>query len=438
MTMNEKYAKVYADMDQIFTKRMQEERYPAMGYTSNLDLLCDFKVDTLNKLLEQYVPDEKLEEMKVPAKISTMEDLLHAVVYYCINGIGGEVDVENTKVIAESFDWQNGMGGTAVQAAMALSTVGCPSIVHLTDDSKEVCEILDSPYIYIISEDGKMIHTGEHTKQTADQEIHYIVQFKKGDVVKLNDQEIMIPTSNRLMLTKITVNEYVPMYQPFFKYIEEHSEKISSNVLSSFNCLQDKDLLKERLDFVKQHVDKYKAANPKGIVFFEDAHYHSREIRDLCLEIMYPSCDIVCMNEEELAYTLKSVDYDVDIEDILSCVEGARFIREKYGIQKGVIIHTATYAMYVGDPLEADIEQGLICGNLLATGKAVNGWYATKEQIKELLDLDLSARGMEALETVKNSKYANCVTLVPSKYLDKPKYTIGLGDSFVSGVQTCF
>ena len=116
MTMNEKYAKVYADMDQIFTKRMQEERYPAMGYTSNLDLLCDFKVDTLNKLLEQYVPDEKLEEMKVPAKISTMEDLLHAVVYYCINGIGGEVDVENTKVIAESFDWQNGMGGTAVQA----------------------------------------------------------------------------------------------------------------------------------------------------------------------------------------------------------------------------------------------------------------------------------------------------------------------------------
>lgn len=150
----------------------------------------------------------------------------------------------------------------------------------------------------------------------------------------------MIPTSNRLMLTKITVNEYVPMYQPFFKYIEEHSEKISSNVLSSFNCLQDKDLLKERLDFVKQHVDKYKAANPKGIVFFEDAHYHSREIRDLCLEIMYPSCDIVCMNEEELAYTLKSVDYDVDIEDIISCVEGARFIREKYGIQKGVIIHT--------------------------------------------------------------------------------------------------
>ena len=153
---------------------------------------------------------------------------------------------------------------------------------------------------------------------------------------------------------------------------------------------------------------------------------------------MYPSCDIVCMNEEELAYTLKSVDYDVDIEDIISCVEGARFIREKYGIQKGVIIHTATYAMYVGDPLEADIEQGLICGNLLATGKAVNGWYATKEQIKELLDLDLSARGMEALETVKNSNYANCVTLVPSKYIDKPKYTIGLGDSFVSGVQTCF
>lgn len=50
---------------------------------------------------------------------------------------------------------------------------------------------------------------------------------------------------------------------------------------------------------------------------------------------MYSCVDIVSLNEEELKYTLKEMyDFDVDIEDIISCVEGARFIRGKFGIQK--------------------------------------------------------------------------------------------------------
>lgn len=108
------------------------------------------------------------------------------------------------------------------------------------------------------------------------------------------------------------------------------------------------------------------------------------------------------------------------IEDIISCVEGAIFIRNKFGVKKGIVVHTANYAMYVGDKLEADIEKGLICGNLLATGKAANGWYASREQVGELLKLDLSPRGVADMEKIRESKYADSVVLVPSKYIDKP------------------
>lgn len=210
-------------------------------------------------------------------------------------------------------------------------------------------------------------------------------------------------------------------------------------MLSSFNALSDPALLKERLEYVKEHVHKYKKGNPSGIVFFEDAHYHSTQVRNTCLETIYSECDIVSLNEEELAYTLKSFGFDVVIEDIISCVEGAIFIRNKFGVKKGIVVHTANYAMYVGDKLEADIEKGLICGNLLATGKAANGLVRQPpEQVGELLKLDLSPRGVADMEKIRESKYADSVVLVPSKYIDKPRYTIGLGDSFVSGVQTCF
>ena len=173
-------------------------------------------------------------------------------------------------------------------------------------------------------------------------------------------------------------------------------------------------------------------------MFFEDAHYHDREVKELCLEMLYPYVDIVSMNEEELEYTLKMYDLPIDTEDIFSCVGGAEYIREKFGIQKGVIVHTKDYSMYVGEEIEADIEKGLILGNMLATAKAISGWYGTKEQIGEILKLPLSERGMKFKKSIGEKGLMGRVVLVPSRYIDKPKYTIGLGDSFVAGVQICF
>lgn len=438
MDLRQKYCDAYEALDSVIQDRIKEERYPAMGYTSNLDLLCDFEVERLNQLLAEYMPEAALSEMRAAAKIQTMQELLETMVFYCSNGIGGEVDVENTKLLEESFRFHYGMGGTAVQAAMALNGIECPSIVHLTDDSKEVCDILNTPYVHTVSQNGVLVHTGEII-QTQEQEPHFIVQFKKGDTIRLGKQEIVIPCSNRLILTKITVNEFVPFSKPYFEWIERNAGKVSSNVLSSFNALLDPGLLEERLTYVKQHIERYRKGNPEGIVFFEDAHYHDMEVKKLCLETIYSSVDIVSLNEEELDYTLNDMyRFEVDIDNIISCVAGAVFIRSMLGIRKGVIIHTKDYSMYVGDPLKADIEKGLIYGNLLATAKANNGWYGTKEQIKEVLKFDCSAKGMEHYHAIAKSPYADKVVLVPSKYIDTPKYTIGLGDSFMGGVQLCF
>ncbi len=437
MGIQEKYLLAYEEFDPMIQSHVVQKRFPAMGYTSNLDILCDFQVETLNKLLENYLPLAKVSDMEIADKIVSMETLLKTIIFFCINGIGGEVDIENTDILEDSFRWEYGVGGTAVQAAMALAAIGCPSIVHLTDNSKEVCDILNSPYIYTVSKTGELIHIDEIVPG-AEKEIHFIIQFKKGDIIRLGNKEIEIPASNRLILTKITVNQYVPLSESYFEYIEENALNISSNVLSSFNTILDKELLMERLNYVKQHMEKYKCSNPSGILFFEDAHYHNFEIRKLCLENIYSYVDIVSLNEEELKYTLEMYDFPIDIENIISSVEGAKFIRNKFGVKEGVIVHTKNYSMYVGNELKADIERGLIYGNLLATAKAANGWYGDKRKIKELLKLPVSFKGIEAKKRISSTKYSDEVFIVPTKYIDKPKYTIGLGDSFVAGVQMCF
>lgn len=437
MKIEDKYKNAKNYIDGISGNQLSENKYPALGYTSNLDILCDFQIEIFNGLIAEYLQEAVLEEMKPAKMICTMEDFVQSVIFFCSRGIGGEIDIDNIKIIDNIFDTQYGMGGTAAQGAMALSSIGYSSIIHLTDDSKEVCEILQSPYIYTINSKKEMIHTKD-VIQCREQEVHYIIQFKKGDIIRLKNQKIIIPSSNRLILTKNTVNETVPFSKPYFQYIESNAKKISSNVLSSFNVIQDKAILLERLDYVKQHITKYKTFNERGIVYFEDAHYHSREIRNICFENIYSLVDIVSLNEEELAYALETDGVDFDINNIILCVEGLKHLRQKYKIQKGVIVHTKDYSMYVGNKLEVDIESGLIYGNLLATAKAMFGCYGTKEQINDILKLPLSKNGMKNKEIIEDESFVDEVVIVPTKYIDKPKYTIGLGDSFVAGVQICF
>lgn len=438
MDLEKRYEEAYKKLLYVGEERRKRKAGMAMGCTSNLDLLCEFDAERLNRLLEQHLQGEKLADMKTVPLIQNIQDLLRTIVYYCVRGIGGEADVSDVELVKTCFDCREGMGGTAVQAALALAGLHCDSVVHLTDDSREVCRLLESPFVYTISEEEQAVHT-DQIKQTQEQEVHCIVQFQKGSVIRLGEEKVEIPCSNRLILTKITVNASVPLSKKYLKWVEEHATYIKSNVISSLNAILDRDVLKQRLKELEQHIQRYRENNPEGIVFFEDAHYHDDEVRKLCLETLYSFVDIVSLNEEELKYTLEEMyDFRVEIENIKSCVEGARFIRKKLGLQKGVIIHTKDYSMYVGEELKADIEKGLMYGNMLATAKAYHGWYGTKETVEEILKFPLSPKGLEHYRTIEEGKYAEKVVLVPSKYMDKPRYTIGLGDSFVGGVQLCF
>lgn len=437
MNIQDKYAEILLNMEDIVQKRTRENRYPALGLTSNLDLLCDFNADILNELLMKYLPEGSLETMKPVKVIRSIGDLLETMVYYCRNGIGGEADIEDVTIIKECFPCRYGMGGTAAQAALALQNIECPSIVHLTDDSKEVCELLDFPEIYFVAEGGTLTSTGK-IKQSQEQEVHGIVQFRKGDKIRLRNQEITIPLSNRLILTKTTVNEYLPLSEPYFQYIQQHADQISSCVLSGFNCIQDRELLKKRLEYIKNQAIAYHEANEKGIMFFEDSHYHDREIRNISMNALYPYVDIVSLNEEELSYTLEEFGVPIDYNEVGTYVNGLRWLRQHFNVKRGVIVHTKDFSMYVGDPLEQDIEEGLIYGNLLATAKAMNGWYGSLEQIRELMKNPLSEKGKMFREYVKKEMRDESVIVVPTRYADRPPYTIGLGDSFVAGVQICF
>ena len=435
--LRKKALAVYGELSRVIRTRRENGIYTAMGFTSDLDVLLDFQVEKLNELLERYVPDGVLEEMKPAPVIRNERELLETIVSYCIRGAGGEADMEDIELIRSHFSCQNGMGGNAVQAALALAQFGGGSIVHLTDDSFEVREQLDYPCIRVALPDGTLGGSMDLVQKNP-QEIHVILQYQKGNVIRLGKQEAVIPDSNRLILNKNTINMILPLDEDYLTWIETNARQVSSDMLSSFNYVLEKDMLRQRLERILLHVERYRRGNPEGVVYYEDGYYRDMEIRKLCIGMLFPEVDILSMNEEELLHTLKLYGEKADLSDILSCVHGVETLIGRFGVKKGVVIHTKDYAMYVGDRKGFDIEKGMFWGNMLATAKALFGNYGSDEEVKQVLELPFSEAGLKYRDIIREHGPENRVVLIPTFYLDKPKYTIGLGDSFTGGMQLCF
>ena len=92
---SDRIQEIYNGLQAVTERRKREALYTALGYTSNLDLAAEFRAEDLNDLLAKYLPAGVLRAMRPAERIRTMEDLLETVVYYCLRGIGGEVDIED-------------------------------------------------------------------------------------------------------------------------------------------------------------------------------------------------------------------------------------------------------------------------------------------------------------------------------------------------------
>ena len=117
---------------------------PVLAYTSNLDAIVKWDVDSFNTLLERYLKEEP--SFKEEETVDNMEDFARIVTYFAVNGYGGEVEITSGEVIEELkgyFEVQYGLGGTCAQGAAALGAMGMPVMVHITDQSEEVLEWLD-------------------------------------------------------------------------------------------------------------------------------------------------------------------------------------------------------------------------------------------------------------------------------------------------------
>ena len=439
MAYQDRYTEYFQQIPQYIRSCQEENRRVVFGYTSDLDVVIRWDPEKFSRFLEEYLKEEP--SVRDLDTIDSLEDFARIVSYYAINGLGGEVDITNyaaCEYVQKEFDTSYALGGTCAQGAAAFGAVGFPLIAYITDRCRPVCRFLDYPGVESVKE-GRQVPIMEIA--TDDRPvIHMIFQFTKGDVIRCGQRSWEIPRSNRLIIDYDTIHKDLPVSPDFYRFCEENAGNMISYNVSGFNAIIDEDIARQRMAQLTAHYARVKEKNPHCVIFFEGAHYLNPAVKRIVFEEIVHQADILGMNEEELVDMCHRLGREVNDEELDSVLAGLTLLLETYPA-KGIILHTKDYAMYFGAPMpQYNIEPGLTMGNLMACTRARTGRYGSQEDcLESIRQLSLSPKGVEFARQLEGKATAPYdVRMVPARYMEKPLYTIGLGDTFVAGMQTGF
>ena len=437
MAYHDNYGKYLKEVPSDIARCQETGHRVVFGYTSDLDIVFHYDPDVFCKLFEQHL--QTVPGILPTDSIGSVADLARVSAAYMVAGEGGEIDITDYSVceyLNSHLDGVRGLGGTCAQGAAALAAMGMPLIAHISDHCRPVCELMDYPGLDTIK-DGRPVPIMESA--TDDVPVyHMILQFTRGDKLKIGKEMYTVLCSNRLIMDYDTIHKDLNVSEDFKKYLEDHAESLVSYNISGLNAMLDPELTRKRLTEIEQHYRTVKAKNPDCIFYFESAHYLNPEVKHLVYHMMAQYVDILGMNEEELVVHSRECGEEIDKSDFSGVIRGLELVLNKHKVN-GIILHTKDYSMYYGNELpNIDIEKGLTMGNLMSGTRARTGRYGDQKDCEETLSLPLSPTGLRFAQEVENISSSRSICLVPSRYMEKPAYTIGLGDTFVAGVQMAF
>ncbi|MDO4789043.1 MAG: ADP-dependent glucokinase/phosphofructokinase [Johnsonella sp.] len=430
----DRYEEYLNTAEKKFGSQKRQSGIPMLGYTSNLDIVLHWDAEKFDVLLNQYLssqPDKGSEE-----SISSIEDFFRISAYYMMHGLGGNFDLSSMDIcifLRKHFQASLGVGGTAAQAAAALARIGCSSLLHMTDESRELCRLLGGRRILTLKEGKK---AGVEEPDTGEAPIyHFILQFRRGDKIHVLGREYIIPASNRLIFFYDRLHKKFLPKREFLEYLEREAEEISSYLVSGFDAICDPGFAKEAAKLLQAHLRRFKEVFPKIPVYFEGAFYMNPGVKEIMIKSLAPYIDIMGMNEEELRADLKREAEAKSFREMREAIEDYMRI---FNI-RSLVLHTAEYSLYYGKEWkEFNIEEGLCMGNLLAAARAGYGEYAGWEECRSMLRRGFSPKALRFAAEADAYRGEKSLYLIPSTYIEAPSCTIGLGDSFTAGMQICF
>ena len=430
-----KVNKYFEDVISIIKNESLNEKFIATGLTCNIDIV--FEVDEIN------IDSEYDNSLLLPKKIESLNDFAKTIIYHSINTCGAEYTYD----VPEVFEWaklnythQVKIGGTGAQAANALSSIGRKIIFHCPELDDKVVELLKEDNIYIATD--ILLKPSEAINNNLPNK-HYIFEVNKNTKINFKYNSVYCRRENRIM---IRPEETLFIDERYFDYIETHLDNISSILISGFNATNTLKELDNKLLLIKERVSKIKKIQPNVKIYVENGDSNISGFKERIFWGITAFADIIGMNENEFEYIAKLEGIEVNYTKADELIEGIKNIYNKMSNVSCFVVHTRDYT--IGLTCKENIyklRDSIIAGNLFATCRAATGEFSSFDELVRITaNTEFSKTGCEALNNLINKNLIKqdlcgwlnneiAMTLVPTKILELPVCTVGLGDSFVAG-----
>lgn len=272
-------------------------------------------------------------------------------------------------------------------------------------------------------------------------EVHVILEYAEGQQLPDGPQA---PRANRLILAPTTPVQFHPEFEDSLAHVALACDRA---ILAGLNHMGHH--FEESYAVVRRHIETLRSANPALRIHLEFTSMQREEKRGAVLRDLLPLVDSAGLNEVELSEAVQALGapwYREARHDIVAQLRAIRMM-QNLGVPR-IHLHTLGYYLCATDNHPEACREALLFSALVAAAAALRGRVPNPRDIPEALAVPVSGHGLDRLcalgehfteKGLAGDAFAATgilepegLVLVPTKVVERPRTTVGLGD-LISG-----
>ncbi len=403
-----------------------------LAYNTVLDRVVEVNSGFLKKL-------PKPSKSRRPRRVRTLQDFSDAFAYSIRNNVAIELICESRAFsqLSRLGDYEEQIGGQVAIITNLLSKFKHSTIIVHADrfDSRSASLYRKTKAVVpTISGDDVIFEPAEKFIEDVEPEVHYIFEYRTGTTFASGQAG----RSNRVIACPETP---IVFQKDWEDALPLAAGKVDLAFLSGLNHMGDG--YEEAFQIVKEHIRLMRRGNPGITVHLELTSTQELMKLEAILENIIRNVDSVGLNEAELLDVMDTLGHKPE-RGPLGQVEGMLALMG-HG-PKRVHLHTMNYYLCKTRNPERPCRDGLLFGALVGAAAALKGGIPGSRDLNAAMKVPVSKLGLNMLQAfeqvwlqqetdelaVHGFLEGFGLAAIPTKVVEAPKRTVGLGDMISS------
>lgn len=403
---------------------------------------------------------------ETPLEIQSPADFIQGMFYGVKRGSALQRMIRSK----ETYEWalktfgpgELRLGGTSANMARSLAPLEIPVTVYANPLTVELAELFGgAESMRIIAQDGDG-YTLKRPIEAATERgvfaIHWIFEYDPSFELTLDGETIKPHRSNRYIPSWNPANNQFKMSPVFAEGFKARLDQYSHLLFSGFHILSetypDGQTCEDVVRPLGEYLNEIRAQKPELKIHLEMASIASKRVRQAVIDFVLPHIDSLGLNETELPLLLENLDQDALAETLRTAPSVDEFLNAckiaivRTGVGRVHFHNLGYYLCLEKEPWTSpqDSRDALLFAAVLAAARAQNGLFTKVEDSQAGFDAQVAALGLEQLQALADAlnkpdfvETGLCefeglsLAAIPTRLVDKPLFTVGLGDTISAG-----